>query len=91
MGGQGPEEQETSLKGRALRALVVLPLGWGGHTPDLSQRAGFSAESPLVLPRVGMETALILALKTLAPSPSSALYETLNVPACLLSYKMGIT
>lgn len=58
--GQGPEQQ-TSPKGRALRALVALPLGWGAQTSDLwlhlPHRAGLLAESPLVLPTVGMETA----------------------------------
>lgn len=33
----------------------------------------------------------ILALETLAPRPGSALYKTLNVPACLLSCKIEIT
>lgn len=55
--GRVLKSRRLAWKGRALRALLALLLSWGGQISDLwlhlLPRAGFSAESPMVLPRVG--------------------------------------
>lgn len=84
LSGQAPKEQETNLEGRALRALMALPPGW-----VVSYQIPCSISSGLAQGGV-WKLHPILALETLAPSPSSAFYKTLDVSACLLSCKMGM-